>query len=67
VSVVVDMGDAQRIVFGTVAELHADEVFAVAPTVEGCEAYGLEIVVGIEIPFAGRCEAGIFALHSREV
>ena len=43
-----------------------DKVIAVSPTVKKTEAYGLEVVVGIEVPFAGSCDAGIFALHDRE-
>lgn len=65
-SIVVDVGDAQRIVFGALTAFHADKVIAVSPTVEKTEAYGLEVVVGIEVPFAGSCVTGIFALHGRE-
>ena len=50
-----------------VAVFHADKGIAVAPTVEKTEPYGLEVVVGIEVPFAGCCDAGIFSLHGREV
>lgn len=65
-SIVVDVGDAQRIVFGALTAFHADKVIAVSPTVKKTEAYGLEVVVGIKVPFAGSCDAGIFALHDRE-
>ena len=66
-SIVVDVGDAQRVVFGTVPVFHADKGIAVASTVEKTEPYGLEVVVGIEVPFAGSCDADIFALHSCEI
>ena len=66
-SIVVDMGDAQRIVFGALTAFHADKVIAVSPAVEKTEAYGLVVVVGIEVPFAGSCDAGIFALHGRDI
>ena len=66
-SIVVDVRDAQRIVFGALTAFHADKGIAVAPTVEKTEPYGLEVVVGIEVPFAGCCDAGIFSLHGREV
>ena len=66
-SIVVDVGDAQRVVFGALTAFHADKVIAVSPTVEKTETYSLEVVVGIEVPFAGCCDAGIFSLHGREV
>ena len=65
--IVVEMRDAQCVVFGAVPVFHADKGIAVAPTVEKTEPYGLEVVVGIEVPFAGCCDAGIFSLHGREV
>lgn len=66
-SIVVDVGDAQRVVFGALTASHADKVIAVSPTVKKTEPYGLEVVVGIEVPFVGSCDAGIFALHSCEI
>ena len=66
-SIVVDVGDAQRIVFGALTAFHADKVIAVSPTIKKTEPYGLEVVVGIEVPFAVCCDAGIFSLHGREV
>ena len=66
-SIVVDLGDAQRIVFGALTAFHADKVIAVSPTIKKTEPYGLEVVVGIEVPFAVCCDAGIFSLHGREV
>ena len=65
-TIVVDVVDAQRIVFGALTAFHADKVIAVSPTIKKTEPYGLEVVVGIEVPFAGSCDAGIFALHSCE-
>ena len=61
------MGDAQRVVFGALTAFHADKVIAVSPTIKKTEPYGLEVVVGIEVPFAVCCDAGIFSLHGREV
>lgn len=66
-SIVVDVGDAQRIVFGALTAFHTDKVIAVSPTIKKTEPYGLEVVVGIEVPFAGSCDAGIFALLSCEI
>ena len=66
-SIVVDVRNAQRIVFGALTAFHADKVIAVSPTVEKTETYSLEVVVGIEVPFAGSCDAGIFALHGRDI
>ena len=66
-SIVVDVRDAQRIVFGALTAFHADKVIAVSPTIKKTEPYGLEVVVGIEVPFAVCCDAGIFSLHGREV
>lgn len=66
-SIVVDVGDAQRIVFGALTAFDTDKVIAVSPTIKKTEPYGLEVVVGIEVPFAGSCDAGIFALHSCEI
>ena len=66
-SIVVDVRDAQRIVFGALTAFHADKFIAVSPTVEKTETYSLEVVVGIEVPFAGSCDAGIFALHGRDI
>ena len=66
-SIVVDVGDAQRVVFGALTAFHADKVIAVSPTIKKTEPYGLEVVVGIEVPFAGSCDAGIFALHGRDI
>ena len=51
--IVVEMRDAQCVVFGAVPVFHADKGIAVAPTVEKTEPYGLEVIVGIEVPFAG--------------
>ena len=65
--IVVEVRDAQCIAFGAMPVFHADKGIAVAPTVEKTEPYGLEVVVGIEVPFAGCCDAGIFSLHGREV
>lgn len=65
--IVVEMGDTQCVVFGAVPVFHADKGIAVASTVEKTEPYGLEVVVGIEVPFAVCCDAGIFSLHGREV
>ena len=61
------MGDAQRVVFGALTAFHTDNVIAVSPTIKKTEPYGLEVVVGIEVPFAVCCDAGIFSLHGREV
>lgn len=65
-SIVVDVRDAQRIVFGAFTAFHVDKVIAVSPAVEKTEPYGVEVIVGIEVPFALSCEAGIF-VHSRDV
>ena len=62
----VEVRDAQCVAFGAVTVFHADKGIAVAPTVEKTEAHGLEIVVGIEVPFALFRDAGIFSLHGRE-
>ena len=65
--IVVEMRDAQCVVFGAVPVFHADKGIAVAPAVEKTEAHGFEIVVGIEVPFALFGDTGIFSLHGREV
>ena len=65
--IVVEVRDAQCVVFGAMPVFHEDKGIAVAPAVEKTEPYGLEVVVGIEAPFAGSCDAGIFALHSCEI
>ena len=53
--------------FGALTAFHADKVITVSLTIKKTEPYGLEVVVGIEAPFAGSCDAGIFALHSCEI
>ena len=65
--IVVEVRDAQCVVFGAMPVFHEDKGIAVAPAVEKTEPYGLEVVVGIKVPFAGCCDAGIFSLHGREV
>jgi len=66
VIVVVDMADAERVVFASFSELDAVEVLVIAPTVIQSEPHGVRVVAGLEIPFALSCEAGIF-VHSRDV
>lgn len=65
--IVVEVRDAQCVVFGAMPVFHEDKGIAVAPAVEKTEPYGLEVVVGIEVPFALFSDAGIFSLHGREV
>lgn len=36
--------------FGAMSVFHTDKGIVVAPTVEKTEPYGLEIVIGIEVP-----------------
>ena len=58
--------DAQSMLVGVVARLDSVEVLVVAPTIEKCEAHGVNIVVGIESPMPLLRVTDIF-MHSREV
>lgn len=63
----VNLAEAQGVRLAEGRALYLYKFLAVAPTVEKTEPYGLEVVVGIEVPFAVCCDAGIFSLHGREV
>ena len=58
--VVVDMKDAEGIILTTLYEPDFDKVLAVAPAVVKGRAHRVNIVVGIEFPFALFCETDIF-------
>ena len=63
--VVVDMEDAERVVFASFSKLDAVELLVIALTVEKCEPQGVFIVIGLEVPFAFVRETDIF-VHSRD-
>ena len=58
--VVVDMEDGERVILATFSELDFYKVLAVAPAVVKGRAHRVNIVVGIEFPFALFCETDIF-------
>lgn len=60
---IIDKADAEGMI---VRGFDAYEVLAVAPTIEKCKAYRVNIVVGKEIPSALFCGTSIFSLHRRE-
>lgn len=60
---IVDKADAEDMI---VRRFDAYEVLAVAPTIEKCKAYRVNIIVGKEIPSVLFCGTSIFSLHRRE-
>lgn len=58
--VVVDMEDGERVILATFSELDFYKVLAVAPAIVKSRAHRVNIVVGIEFPFALFCETDIF-------
>jgi len=60
VIVVVDMEDGERVILATFSELDFYKVLAVAPAIVKSRAHRVNIVVGIEFPFALFCETDIF-------